>query len=145
MTLEGQAFFHFSFLVKKFVAFVLALLGFNFNCKSISPSMRALDSLHWCGTFFTTPVSVRIRQVNACFLGWEDTNYNAKYPTSFQSHKWPQTKMHKNSDSFLSTVFHAFSPGEIQVLALKTFKLEVSDWLLFEFQPMKKWFLDLTL
>ena len=80
MTLEGQAFFHFSFLVKKFVAFVLALLGFNFNCKSISPSMRALDSLHWCGTFFTTPVSVRIRQVNACFLGWEDTNYNAKYP-----------------------------------------------------------------
>ena len=40
--------------------------------------MRALDSLHWCGTSYT-PVSVRIRQVNACFLGWEDTNYNAKY------------------------------------------------------------------
>ena len=53
--------------------------------------------------------------------------------TSFKRLKWPQTKMHTISTSFLGTVFHALSHGAIHFVCSVSFKnleMEVSDCLL---------------
>ena len=66
--------------------------------------------------------------------------------TSFQRHKFPQTKMHTDSNiifghSFLHDVIH-FVPR----VSSKNLEIEVSIWLAVEeLQAMRKWFLDLTL
>ena len=55
-------------------------------------------------------------------------------PTSFQRHKWPQTKMHTNFDIIFG--HSALSHGVIYFVprvSSKNLEMEVSDWLLKNF------------